>query len=161
MPQSFYTGNTGIEPVDDCVKKVLDTGYLHHIERLMVIGNFMFLCEIKPDAVYSWFMELFIDSYDWVMVPNVYGMSQYADGGLMSTKPYISSSNYIMKMSNYKKADWQQIWDSLYSRFISNNADFFKSNPRLSMMVITLNRMNKEKLNNYHKVANDFLNNLK
>ena len=88
-------------------------------------------------------------------------MSQYADGGLMSTKPYISSSNYIMKMSNYKKADWQQIWDSLYWRFISNNADFFKSNPRLSMMVITLNRMNKEKLNNYHKIANDFLNNLK
>jgi deoxyribodipyrimidine photolyase-related protein len=161
MPQSFYTGNTGIEPVDDCIKKVLNTGYLHHIERLMVIGNFMFLCEIKPDAVYSWFMELFIDSYDWVMVPNVYGMSQYADGGLMSTKPYISSSNYIMKMSNYKKSDWQQIWDSLYWRFISNNADFFKSNPRLSMMVITLNRMNKEKLNNYHKIANDFLNNLK
>ena len=161
MPESFYTGNTGIGPVDDCIKKVLDTGYLHHIERLMVIGNFMFLCEIKPDAVYSWFMELFIDSYDWVMVPNVYGMSQYADGGLMSTKPYISSSNYIMKMSNYKKADWQQIWDSLYWRFISNNADFFKSNPRLSMMVITLNRMNKEKLNNYHKIANDFLNNLK
>ena len=161
MPESFYTGNTGIEPVDDCIKKVLDTGYLHHIERLMVIGNFMFLCEIKPDDVYSWFMELFIDSYDWVMVPNVYGMSQYADGGLMSTKPYISSSNYIMKMSNYKKADWQQIWDSLYWRFISNNADFFKSNPRLSMMVITLNRMNKEKLNNYHKIANDFLNNLK
>ena len=161
MPESFYTGSTGIEPVDDCIKKVLNTGYLHHIERLMVIGNFMFLCEIKPDAVYSWFMELFIDSYDWVMVPNVYGMSQYADGGLMSTKPYISSSNYIMKMSNYKKADWQQIWDSLYWRFISNNADFFKSNPRLSMMVITLNRMNKEKLNNYHKIANDFLNNLK
>ena len=161
MPESFYTGNTGIGPVDDCIKKVLDTGYLHHIERLMVIGNFMFLCEIKPDDVYSWFMELFIDSYDWVMVPNVYGMSQYADGGLMSTKPYISSSNYIMKMSNYKKADWQQIWDSLYWRFISNNADFFKSNPRLSMMVITLNRMNKEKLNNYHKIANDFLNNLK
>jgi deoxyribodipyrimidine photolyase-related protein len=140
---------------------VLNTGYLHHIERLMVIGNFMFLCEIKPDAVYNWFMELFIDSYDWVMVPNVYGMSQYADGGLMSTKPYISSSNYIMKMSNYKKGDWQQIWDALYWRFISNNTDFFKSNPRLSMMVITLNRMNKDKLDNHIKIANDFLNNLK
>ena len=95
------------------------------------------------------------------MVPNVYGMSQYADGGLMSTKPYISSSNYIMKMSNYKKGDWQQIWDSLYWRFISNNTDFFKSNPRLSMMVITLNKMNKEKRDNHHRIANDFLNKLK
>ena len=161
MPKSFYSGDTGIIPVDDCIKKVLNTGYLHHIERLMVIGNFMFLCEIKPDAVYNWFMELFIDSYDWVMVPNVYGMSQYADGGLMSTKPYISSSNYIMKMSNYKKGDWQQIWDSLYWRFISNNTDFFKSNPRLSMMVITLNKMNKEKRDNHHRIANDFLNKLK
>jgi deoxyribodipyrimidine photolyase-related protein len=84
----------------------------------MVLGNFMFLCEINPNEVYKWFMEFFIDSYDWVMVPNVYGMSQFADGGLMSTKPYISSSNYIMKMSNYKKSDWQEIWDALYWRFI-------------------------------------------
>ena len=67
------------------------------------MGNFMLLCEFDPDEVYKWFMELFIDAYDWVMVPNVYGMSQFADGGLMSTKPYISGSNYILKMSNYKK----------------------------------------------------------
>ena len=100
MPDSFYTASTGIKPVDDSINKVNDNAYLHHIERLMVIGNFMFLCEINPDDVYKWFMELFIDSYDWVMVPNVYGMSQFADGGLMSTKPYISSSNYIMKMSD-------------------------------------------------------------
>ena len=74
------------------VEEDLKTGYLHHIERLMVLGNFMLLCEFDPDEVYRWFMELFIDSYDWVMVPNIYGMSQFADGGLMSTKPYISSS---------------------------------------------------------------------
>ena len=69
----------------------------------MVLGNFMLLCEFDPDEVYRWFMELFIDAYDWVMVPNVYGMSQFADGGLLATKPYISGSNYLMKMSNYKK----------------------------------------------------------
>ena len=157
MPNSFYTASTGINPVDDCISKLNNNAYLHHIERLMVIGNFMFLCEINPDDVYKWFMELFIDSYDWVMVPNVYGMSQFADGGLMSTKPYISSSNYIMKMSNYKKGEWQKIWDGLYWRFIYKNQSFFKSNPRLSMMVRTLNKMNPEKLNYHLEVSQTFL----
>ena len=96
IPHSFYDGTTGILPIDETIKKVLTTGYAHHIERLMVLGNFMLLCEFDPDEVYKWFMELFIDAYDWVMVPNVYGMSQFADGGLMATKPYISGSNYLM-----------------------------------------------------------------
>ena len=161
MPDSFYTGSTGIKPVDDCISKLNNNAYLHHIERLMVVGNFMFLCEINPDDVYKWFMELFIDSYDWVMVPNVYGMSQFADGGLMSTKPYISSSNYIMKMSDYKKGEWQKIWDGLYWRFIYKNQSFFKSNPRLSMMVRTLNKMNPEKLNYHLEVSEKFLLQLK
>ena len=161
MPTAFYNSSTGIEPIDDCISKVSNTGYLHHIERLMIVGNFMFLCEIDPDEVYKWFMEFFIDSYDWVMVPNVYGMSQFADGGLMSTKPYISSSNYIMKMSNYKKSDWQEIWDGLYWRFIYKNKDFFKSNPRLSMMVITLNKMKKEKLDKHLSISENYLSNLK
>ena len=86
----------------------------------MVLGNFMLLCEFDPDEVYRWFMELFIDSYDWVMVPNVYGMSQFSDGGLMATKPYISSSNYIIKMSNYGRGDWQSKWDGLFWRFSLN-----------------------------------------
>ena len=108
IPESFYSGTTGIEPVDVTITKVLKTGYCHHIERLMILGNFMLLCEFDPDEVYTWFMELLIDAYDWVMVPNVYGMSQFADGGLFATKPYISGSNYIMKMSNYKKGEWQK-----------------------------------------------------
>ena len=161
MPDSFYTASTGIKPVDDSINKVNDNAYLHHIERLMVIGNFMFLCEINPDDVYKWFMELFIDSYDWVMVPNVYGMSQFADGGLMSTKPYISSSNYIMKMSDYKKGEWQKIWDGLYWRFIHKNQSFFTSNPRLSMMVRTLNKMSTDKLNYHLEVSETFLSQLK
>jgi deoxyribodipyrimidine photolyase-related protein len=160
MPKAFYNATTGIKPVDDCINKVNDNAYLHHIERLMVIGNFMFLCEIHPDDVYKWFMEFFIDSYDWVMVPNVYGMSQFADGGLMSTKPYISSSNYIMKMSDYKKGDWQKIWDGLYWRFIYKNQSFFQSNPRLSMMVRTLNKMDKQKLESHLKISEEYLSNL-
>ncbi|MEM6479662.1 MAG: cryptochrome/photolyase family protein, partial [Pseudomonadota bacterium] len=94
MPASFYDGTTGIDPIDDAIQRVLKTGYCHHIVRLMVLGGFMFLCEIDPDDVYRWFMEMFIDSYDWVMVPNTYAMSQHADGGLITTKPYFSGSNY-------------------------------------------------------------------
>ncbi len=102
IPQSFYNGTTGIGPIDQTIKKVQQTAYAHHIERLMVLGNFMLLCEFDPDEVYRWFMELFIDAYDWVMVPNVYGMSQFADGGIFATKPYISGSNYLKKMSDFK-----------------------------------------------------------
>ena len=92
----------------------------------MILGNIMILLKYDPDEVYKWFMELFIDSYDWVMVPNVYGMSQYADGGIMSTKPYISGSNYILKMSNYKKGQWSKKWDALYWNFINENRSFFR-----------------------------------
>ncbi|MFM7727900.1 MAG: cryptochrome/photolyase family protein, partial [Flavobacteriales bacterium] len=84
LPRSFWMGTTGIEPLDDTIQKVRETGYCHHIERLMIAGNFMLLNEYNPDEVYRWFMEMFIDAYDWLMVPNVYGMSQFADGGLMA-----------------------------------------------------------------------------
>ncbi len=160
IPKSFWTGTTGIAPIDNTIKKVLATGYCHHIERLMVLGNFMLLCEFDPDEVYKWFMELFIDSYDWVMVPNVYGMSQFADGGLMATKPYISGSNYLMKMSDYKKGDWQTTWDGLFWRFMHVHRDFFLKNPRLGMLVNTFDKMPKEKQENHLRAANAFLNTL-
>ncbi len=154
----FYTGETGIVPVDNVIGKVLKTGYCHHIERLMVLGNFMLLCEFDPDEVYRWFMELFIDAYDWVMCPNVYGMSQFADGGLMATKPYISSSNYLMKMSDYPKGEWQQVWDGLFWRFMHTKRDFFEKNPRLGMLIKTFDKMPKKKQNQHLKAAEDFLN---
>ena len=145
IPASFYDGTTGILPIDQTIKKVLKTGYCNHIERLMVLGNFMMLCEFDPDEVYRWFMELFVDSYDWVMVTNIYGMSQFSDGGLMATKPYISGSNYIMKMSNYKKGDWQATWDGLFWRFMDTHRGFFLSNPRLGMLVRMFDKMPEEK----------------
>lgn len=160
IPKSFYTGTTGIYPIDQTIKKVLRTGYCHHIERLMVLGNFMVLCEFDPDAVYQWFMELFIDAYDWVMVPNIYGMSQYADGGLMSTKPYISGSNYLMKMSNYPKGDWQAVWDGLFWRFMNVHRDFFLGNPRLGMLVRTYDKMSEDKKNTHTENAEAYLNGL-
>lgn len=160
IPASFWNGTTGIEPVDIVIKKVLATGYCHHIERLMVLGNFMLLCEFDPNEVYKWFMEMFIDAYDWVMVTNVYGMSQFADGGLMATKPYISGSNYLMKMSNFKKGNWQLIWDGLFWRFMHVHRDFFLSNPRLGMLINTFDKMPIEKRDNHLKAANDYLNEL-
>lgn len=157
IPKSFWSGTTGIEPLDITIKKVLQTGYVHHIERLMVLGNFMLLCEFDPDEVYRWFMELFIDAYDWVMVPNVYGMSQFADGGLMATKPYISGSNYLMKMSDFKKGDWQPIWDGLFWRFMDKHRDFFLSNPRLGMLVRTFDKMEKSKKQKLLTTAEEYL----
>jgi deoxyribodipyrimidine photolyase-related protein len=160
IPPSFWNGTTGIEPIDNTIKKILETGYCHHIERLMVIGNFMLLCEFDPNEVYLWFMELFIDAYDWVMVPNVYGMSQFADGGLMATKPYISGSNYLMKMSDYKKGDWQTVWDGLFWRFMHTHRDFFLQNPRLGMLVMTFDKMDKQKQKAHINHAEQFLSSL-
>ena len=160
IPASFWTGTTGIAPVDITIKKVLQTGYCHHIERLMVLGNFMLLCEFDPDEVYCWFMELFIDAYDWVMVPNVYGMTQFADGGLMTTKPYISGSNYLMKMGNYEKGNWQQVWDGLFWRFMHVHRDFFLQNARLGMLVGTFDKMSDDKRTHHLKYAEEYLSSL-
>lgn len=158
MPQAFYDGTTGIPPIDDTIHRALETGYCHHIERLMVLGNFMLLCRIHPDEVYRWFMELFIDAYDWVMVPNVYGMSQFADGGLFTTKPYLSGSNYICKMSDYKKdKDWAPIWDGLYWTFIDDHLAIFAKNHRLSMMAKTCERMAPDKKASHREKAEAFL----
>lgn len=160
IPESFWTAQTGIIPFDNTLRKVLSTGYCHHIERLMVLGNFMLLCEFDPDEVYRWFMTLFIDAYDWVMVPNVYGMSQFADGGLMATKPYISGSNYLMKMSDFPKGDWQQTWDALFWRFMHVHRDFFLQNPRLGMLVKTFDKMSSERRSLHLQHAERFLKSL-
>lgn len=159
MPKAIYDGTTGIEPVDYVIRNVLKTGYCHHIERLMVLGSFFLLCEIHPDAVYQWFMEFFIDAYDWVMVPNVYGMSQYADGGGITTKPYICGSSYILKMSDHTKGPWCPIWDALYWRFIDRHADVFARNPRMAMMVKMKEKLGS-KMTEHHRVAETFLNRL-
>ena len=157
LPASFYDGTTGIDPIDDVIARILDTGYCHHIERLMLLGGFMFLCEIDPDEIYRWFMEMFIDSYDWVMVPNVYAMSQHADGGAITTKPYFSGSNYVLKMSHYKKGEWSETWDALFWRWIILNSKALKGNPRWAMMVRNAEKMDKQKRTAHLTRADDFL----
>ena len=141
LTQSWYDGTTGIDPLDDCIKTTLQDGYIHHIPRLMVISNIMNLCGIDPREIYKWFMEMYIDSSDWVMVPNVFGMATYADGGMMSTKPYTCGSNYILKMSNYKKGDWCDTLDGLYWKFTEKNREFYENNPRLALLVRSLDRL--------------------
>ncbi|MGM0499085.1 MAG: cryptochrome/photolyase family protein [Bacillota bacterium] len=156
FPQKFYRAESEIEVLDDSIKKAVDYAYSHHIERLMVLGNFFLLCELDKDQVFKWFMEMYIDAYEWVMFANVYGMSQYSYPEMM-TKPYISSSNYILKMSHYKKGEWSKIWDGLYWHFISKNKDKFSDNPRMSLMLSLLDRMDQEKLKNHIKRADKFL----
>ena len=160
IPEAFYRGSTGLPPIDDAIRHALDTGYCHHIERLMLLGNVMLLCGFHPTRIYTWFMELFVDAYDWVMVPNVYGMSQFADGGIFTTKPYLSGSNYVRKMSDYRKGPWCDVWDGLFWSFIHRHGDFFRSQYRLAMMARNLDRMAPETLLSHQRRAADFLDGL-
>ncbi|WP_411825990.1 cryptochrome/photolyase family protein [Luteolibacter sp. AS25] len=160
IPQSFYDATTGIPPIDRIIKQLHTEAYAHHIERLMLLGNFMLLCRFDPSAVYKWFMELFIDSYDWVMVPNVYGMSQFADGGTFTTKPYISGSNYVRKMSDEKPGPWTEIWDALFWTFVADHQELFLKNPRSSMMARNWQKFSTEKKARLEQSAGNFLKDL-
>jgi len=135
LNKSFYDGTTGIPIIDKTIKDAFKYGYIHHILRLMVIGNFMNISQINPNQVYKWFMEFSIDSYDWVMINNVYSMALYADGGLSTTKPYISTSNYIKKMSNYSTGEWEKQWNNLYYNFIKKNKNKLIKIPRMKMFI--------------------------
>jgi deoxyribodipyrimidine photolyase-related protein len=140
----WYHGSTGILPLDDVIGKANRIGWAHHIERLMVAGNLMLLAEIHPDDAYRWFMEMFVDSAEWVMTPNVYGMALYADGGLMTTKPYICGANYLCKMGDYPKGDWTLTVDALFWRFMAKQRAFFARQPRLRMLCSQLDRQTPE-----------------
>ncbi len=159
LTEHWYLGTTGIPPLDDAITSCRVDGYTHHIPRLMVIANLMTLARIHPDDIYCWFMEMFVDSSDWVMVPNVYGMGTFADGGLFATKPYLCGSNYLLKMSNYKKGPWCDVVDGLYWQFMQDNLEFFKSNPRLSIMPRALNKLNPERKTLIFACAETFISN--
>ncbi len=159
LTQHWYDGTTGIDPLDDCIRRTSMDGYHHHIPRLMIISNIMNMSEIHPDDINKWFMEMYIDSSDWVMIPNVYGMATYSDGGLMSTKPYTCGSNYILKMSNYSKGEWCDIVDGLYWRFTDKHRSFYEKNARMSFLTRTLDRMNPERKSLIFNQANKFIKN--
>jgi len=125
LDKKWYYGTLGIDPIDDCIKKGFNQGYLNHIQRLMIMGNFMNLYGIQPKEGFKWFMEFPCDSYEWVMTQNVLDMAfcvtgARPNGGTM-TRPYISSSNYILKMSNYSKGEWSEKWNIFYYKFLKKN----------------------------------------
>ncbi len=157
MSPSWHDASTGIPPLDDTIRAATRFGWTHHIPRLMVLGNLMTLCEIRPSSAHRWFMEMFVDSSEWVMGPNVYGMGLFSDGGIFATKPYICGSNYLLKMSDYKKGPWCDIVDGLYWRFIDKHREFFSGNPRLALMPKALDRLDRERRTRIFAAAEAFL----
>jgi deoxyribodipyrimidine photolyase-related protein len=157
MNKNWYKGETGLEPLDYAIKNAINHGWSHHIERLMILSNVMNLCQIEPREVYKWFMEMFVDSSDWVMSPNVYGMGLFSDGGIFATKPYICGSSYFLKMMDFKKGPWCDVMDGLYWNFIENNKKFFQANFRLSMMVKILEKIDKERKERIFTAAKKFI----
>jgi deoxyribodipyrimidine photolyase-related protein len=154
LTQAWYQGDTGIVPLDEVLAKVFHRGYAHHIERLMVLGNIMLLSGVHPVEAHRWFMEMFVDSADWVMGPNVYGMSQMSDGGLFATKPYVCGSNYLLKMGPWKKGPWCDALDGLYWDFVEKNREFYAKNPRMSMILGTLDRISADRRRTLAQAAN-------
>ncbi|MDC6448127.1 cryptochrome/photolyase family protein [Alphaproteobacteria bacterium] len=157
LTDDWYKGTTGIDPIDDAIKDVIKYGYTHHIIRLMHLSNVMNLSQLHPKEIYKWFMEMFVDSSDWVMSPNVYGMGTFSDGGIFSTKPYICGSNYIIKMSNYKKGNWSDIVDGLYWNFIHTNSEVLSRNPRMGMVMMSYRKLKLERKEYLLKIANEFI----
>ncbi len=157
LTRAWYDGTTGIPPLDDTIQTAQKLGWAHHIPRLMVLGNLMTLCEIRPTEAHRWFMEMFIDSSEWVMGPNVYGMGLFSDGGIFATKPYICGSNYLLKMSDYGKGPWCDVVDGLYWRFIDKHRAFFSGNPRLALMPRALDRLDADRRSRIFQAAEDFL----
>jgi deoxyribodipyrimidine photolyase-related protein len=153
----LWKGNTEILPIDNIIHKINNYAYAHHIERLMYLGNYLLLCMINPNDVYNIFMEWTIDAYEWVMIPNVYCMTQFADGGKVMTRPYFSSSNYILKMSDYKKDTWCITLDALYYNFINTHKKYLGSNYATSMQVAHWNKKNSKDKKNILKIAKTYL----
>ena len=159
----MWSGNINILPFDNIIDKINKYAYAHHIERLMYLGNFLLLLQINPNDVFKAFMEWTIDAYDWVMIANVYSMSQYADGGMMMSKPYFSSSNYILNMSDYKKDEWCDKWNSLYYNFINTHQNILKKNYSWARHVSFWNKKTiserKKYLNDAKNIMKNILNN--
>jgi deoxyribodipyrimidine photolyase-related protein len=137
LAPGWWDASTGLDPVDHVIGGVIERGYAHHIERLMVLGNAMCLLRTDPTEVYDWFMAFFVDAYDWVMVPNVYAMSQFAAGTGITTKPYVSGSNYLRTMTDFGPGEWREDWDALYWTFVQDHREVFESNPRSRMVTRT------------------------
>ena len=160
IPNSFWNGETQIPYIDTIIHKVNKYAYCHHIERLMCISNFLNLINVHPQQIYNWFMCMFIDAYDVFMIPNVYGMALYGfvnNKEHQMTKPYLCSSNYILKMSNYKNGEWTDIIDALYYEYIKKNQTMFAKIYSLAPAVQRYNKFTTSKKQEYSKIKKTFI----
>ncbi len=165
----FWTGNTKMNCLKHAITNSLDNGYAHHIQRLMITGNYALLTQTDPDEVDDWYLGIYVDAIEWVQLTNTRGMSQYADGGKIATKPYVSSGSYINKMSNYcsechynhkKKTDDNACpFNSLYWNFLDEKRQELSNNFRMKMMYSVLDKMDKTQLQNLKERAQHIITN--
>lgn len=169
LPEMYWTGKTKMNCMHHALGLSLQNAYAHHIQRLMVIGNFSLLTQRHPDAVDAWYLGVYMDALEWVELPNTRGMSQYADGGILATKPYVSSGSYIQKMSNYctgchydvKSRTGEQScpFNSLYWNFLDDKKAYFAKNQRMAMMLNLLGKIQPEELYAIKKRASEIIEN--
>ena len=155
MPDFFWNGKTPMHCLSQTITQSLETGYAHHIQRLMVTGLYTLLLGVRPQEVHAWYLSMYVDAVEWVELPNVIGMSQFADGGLMASKPYIATGKYIDRMSNYCKGcqfnpekstgDDACPFTTLYWDFLIRHESAMSKNPRMMMQVRNLNRLSKDR----------------
>ena len=167
LPWMYWGGETGMNCIAQAVTQTREEAYAHHIQRLMVTGNFALLAGIDPGQVHEWYLAVYADAYEWVEVPNTVGMSQFADGGVIASKPYVSSGNYINKMSDYCSACVYSVaaktgkdacpFNLLYWHFLNRHRDRFEKNARMGNMYRTWDRMNQERRDAVLKDADAFL----
>lgn len=163
LPDFYWTGDTKMNCLSHAVNQSLEDAYAHHIQRLMITGNYALLTQTHPDEVDNWYLGIYIDAIEWVEITNTRGMSQFADGGIVATKPYVSSANYINKMSNYcegcyydhKKKTGESAcpFNALYWNFLDAKKDHFKNNPRMGMMLTLLAKKDKKEMDEIRKRA--------
>jgi deoxyribodipyrimidine photolyase-related protein len=169
LPEFYWSANTKMNCLKHSIQQSLDNAYAHHIQRLMITGNYALLTQTHPDEVDSWYLGIYIDAIEWVEITNTRGMSQFADGGIVATKPYVSSGSYINKMSNYCKGCEYDVkkktgehscpFNSLYWNFLDDKREFFKDNRRMGMMLNMLDKKSEDELFRIKERANAIIQN--
>ncbi|MDA9243450.1 cryptochrome/photolyase family protein [Amylibacter sp.] len=167
LPEFYWTGKTNMNCLKQCITETKENSYAHHIQRLMVLGNFVLLTGIKPDEVNNWYLAVYSDAYEWVELPNVTGMILYADGGVLASKPYAASGAYINRMSNYCKSCHYKVsskngedacpFNYLYWDFLIRNENKLRNNPRMGLIYRNLDKMKSEKFESIRSDSNTFL----
>ena len=163
LPDFYWTGNTEMNCLSQAIGQTLEHGYAHHIQRLMVTGLFSLLLGVEPKQVHDWYLAVYVDAVEWVELPNSLGMSQFADGGVMASKPYVATGKYIQRMSNYcqncpynpaeSTGENACPFTTLYWDFLARNQDKLKGNNRMMMQLRNLDRKQPEELYEIQKLA--------